>query len=86
MGYQTSFHAPDGGANFLGYRKTRAGATEVVFDDGVSRRLVWRVTADRFDENELSEALSQAVGALRIVPALIAELNKRALSVERVTH
>lgn len=86
MGYQTSFHAPDGGANFLGYRKTRAGTTEVVFDDGVRRRLVWRVTTDRVDEDALSEALSRAVGARLIVPALISELDKRAMTVERVTH
>ncbi|QYK40010.1 MAG: hypothetical protein KF887_11100 [Paracoccaceae bacterium] len=85
MGYQTGFHAPNGGANFLGYRRTRAGVLEVVFDDGVSRRMVWRVDeAHRVDEDRLADALSEAVGALRVVPALMAELKKRAIPVERI--
>lgn len=81
MGIQTGFHAPNG-AQFLGYRKARSGATEVVYDDGVSRRMVWQV--DGADEARLSDALSHAVGALRIVPALMTELRKRAIQVERV--
>jgi hypothetical protein len=85
MGYQTGFHAPHGGADFLGYRKTRAGLTEVVYDDGVSRRMVWRVAGTEVDEGELSDALSQAVGALRVVPTLLTELRKRSIPVERVT-
>jgi hypothetical protein len=32
----------------------------------------------------LSDALSHAVGALRIVPALIAEMNKRSIALERI--
>lgn len=83
MGYQTGFHAPNGGAQFLGYRKTRSGHTEVVYDDGVSRRMVWRLGAGEVDENTLADALSEAVGALRVVPALMTELKKRAIPVER---
>lgn len=84
MGYQTGFHAPNGGADFLGYRKTRAGATEVIYDDGVSRRMVWRVAEQQFNEAHLSDGLSNAVQALRVVPALIAEMRKRAIALERV--
>lgn len=83
MGYQTGFHAPNGGAQFLGFRKTRSGHTEVVYDDGVSRRMIWRLDADT-DESALADALSEAVGALRVVPALMTELKKRAIPVERI--
>lgn len=83
MGYQTGFHAPNGGAQFLGFRKTRAGHTEVVYDDGVSRRMIWRLDAGA-DESGLADALSEAVGALRVVPALMTELKKRAIPVERI--
>ncbi len=84
MGYHTGFHAPNGGADFLGFRRTRTGATEVVYDDGVSRRMVWRVAQGAVDEGRLADALCQAVGALRIVPALMTELKKRAIAVERI--
>lgn len=84
MGYHAGFHAPHGGADFLGFRKTRSGGTEVVYDDGVSRRMVWRVEG-RADEARLVDALSLAVGALKVVPALMHELKKRAIAVERVT-
>lgn len=84
MGYQTGFHAPNGGADFLGFRKTRAGITEVVYDDGVSRRMVWRVAGSQVNEAQLSDGLCHAVGALKIVPALIAEMSKRAIALERV--
>ncbi len=56
---QTAFHAPYGGTVFLGFRKNRAGTTEIVYDDGVSRRLVWRVTQALSDEGRLSDALSR---------------------------
>ncbi|MFT7059697.1 MAG: hypothetical protein ACJASV_002208 [Pseudorhodobacter sp.] len=84
MGYQSAFHAPNGGADFLGFRKTRAGTTEVIYDDGVSRRMVWLVSGTQVNEAQLSDALSHAVGALRIVPALIAEMNKRSIALERI--
>ena len=86
MGLQSTFHAPHGGADFLGWRKTRHGATEIVYDDGVARRLVWRVTQALADEGRLSEALSRAVGQTRVIPALYAELKKRAIMIEAVTR
>lgn len=86
MGRQAGFHAPHGGADFLGYRRTRTGRVEVVYDDGVSRRMVWAVgDGGEVDEDRLSDALSEAVGQLRVVPALMAELKKRAIPVERIT-
>ena len=84
MGYQTGFHAPHGGADFLGFRKARNGGTEIVYDDGVSRRMVWRVASQQVNEAHLSDALRHAVTALRVVPAMIAEVSKRAIAVERV--
>lgn len=82
MGYQTAFHAPNS-AHFLGYRKTREGRTEVVYDDGVSRRMVWRLDPRTVDEARLSDALSSAVGALRVVPALMTELRRHSIGIER---
>ncbi|WP_050522398.1 hypothetical protein [Pseudorhodobacter wandonensis] len=84
MGYQSGFHAPNGGAQFLGFRKARNGGTEVVFDDGVSRRMVWRVSSQHVNEAQLSEALRSAVLALKVVPALISEVGKRAIALERI--
>lgn len=83
MGLQTSFHAPHGGADFLGWRKARNGATEIVYDDGVARRMVWRVAGAESDAR-IVDALRVAVGSLRVVPALYDELKKRAIAIERV--
>lgn len=83
MGQQTSFHAPHGGADFLGWRK-RKGETEIVYDDGVARRMVWRVAAALANEERLSDALRVAVSSHRIVPTLYDELKKRAIAIERV--
>jgi len=83
MGQQTSFHAPHGGADFLGFRKGRSGATEIVYDDGVTRRMVWRVAGEP-NETRLSDALRVAVGAVRVLPTLYDELKKRAIAIERV--
>ncbi len=84
MGHQVSFHAPHGGADFLAMRKGRTGSTEIVYDDGVARRIIWRVDPASVNEARLSDALRVAVGALRVVPALYDELKKRAIAVERV--
>jgi hypothetical protein len=84
MGQQSVFHAPHGGADFLGWRKTRTGATEIVYDDGVTRRMIWRVASDDPSEARISEALRVAVGALRVVPTLYDELKKRAIAIERI--
>ena len=86
MGLQTSFHAPHGGADFLGLRKTRAGSTEIVYDDGVARRMVWRVADLRGSDAGLSDALRVAVSALRVVPTLYEELKKRAIAIEQVAN
>lgn len=84
MGLQSTFHAPHGGADFLGWRKTRAGATEIVYDDGVARRMVWRVATTDPSEDRIADALRVAVGSLRVVPTLYDELKKRAIAIERV--
>lgn len=84
MGHQAAFHAPNGGAGFLAFRHNRAGATEIVYDDGGTRRMVWRVETPDPNEDRISDALSVAVGALRVVPALYFELQKRAITVEQV--
>lgn len=83
MGTQATFHAPGKGADFLGWRVSRAGRTEIVHEDGAARRMVWRV-ASGSDEVALSEALELAVKAVRVVPTLIDELKKRAIAVERL--
>jgi hypothetical protein len=85
MGLQASFHAPGGGADFLGMRKGRSGATEIVYDDGVARRMVWRVTAAKPDEERISEAMRVAVGSSRVVTTLYDELTKRAIAIERIS-
>lgn len=85
MGIQATFHAPHGGADFLGIRRSRSGMTEIVYDDGVARRMVWRVTPSAtLDEARITEALRVAVGSIRVVPALYDELKKRAIAIERV--
>ena len=84
MGQQAGFHAPHGGADFLGWRKTRLGATEIVYDDGVTRRMVWRVADAEPSEARLSDALRVAVGAVRVLPTLYVELKKRAIAIERI--
>jgi hypothetical protein len=83
MGHQTTFHAPHGGADFLGWRK-RAGETEIVYDDGVTRRMIWRVAKGAGAEARISDALRVAVGAQKIVPTLYDELKKRAIAVEKI--
>lgn len=84
MGIQSSFHAPHGGADFLGFRKARDGATEIVYDDGVMRRMVWRVASRGPSEAGISDALRVAVASLRVVPTLYDELRKRAIAIERI--
>jgi hypothetical protein len=84
MGLQTSFHAPNGHADFLGFRKTRQGSTEIVYDDGLSHRMVWRVAPDGDDDQRISDALQVAVNAIRVLPTLYDELKKRAISIEPV--
>lgn len=84
MGTQATFHAPGKGADFLGWRVSRAGMTEIVYEDGAAQRMVWRVAAGTRNEAALSEVLQLAVKAARVVPTLIDELKKRAIAVERL--
>lgn len=78
----TGLHAPAAGLDFLGLRH-RSGAVEIVYDDGVARRMVWRVQGP-VKEAQLSEALARAARQLRVLPALYAELRKRAIAIEAV--
>lgn len=83
MGLQTTFHAPGLGADFLGLRKSRAGQTEIVYDDGAKQRLIWRV-AEMCSEEAISDALEAAMTHARVLPSLYEELKKRSISIERV--
>jgi hypothetical protein len=83
MGNQASFHGPLGSTDFLGLRTSRLGATEIVYDDGLTRRMIWRVAGD-FAENGLSEALQVAVLSERVLPRLYEELKKRAIQIDRL--
>ena len=84
MGTQATFHAPGKGADFLGWRVSRGGSTEIVYEDGAAQRMVWRVCSGSRNEADLSAALALAVKAARVVPTLIDELKKRAIDVERL--
>lgn len=84
MGTQTTFHAPGNGSDFLGWRVSRAGTTEIVYEDGAARRMIWRVCSNA-DEVGMAEAMQLAVRANRVVPTLMDELKKRAINVERLT-
>lgn len=84
MGHQASFHAPHGGADCLELRTNRFGATEIVYDDGVTRRMVWRVSSGEGKDAKIGDALRVAVGSLRVLPTLYDELKKRAIGIERV--
>ena len=84
MGSQTTFHAPGDGADFLGWRVSRDGVTEIVHEDGAARRMIWRVASDGHDAVSMTEAMQLAVKAQRVVPTLIDELKKRAIAVERI--
>ena len=79
-----AFRAAHGGGDFIALRPGRAGGAEIVYDDGVTRRRIWRVTAQSVSEARIVEALRRAAAALNILPAIEAELKKRAIAVERV--
>ncbi|MDZ7909868.1 MAG: hypothetical protein U5N10_17745 [Gemmobacter sp.] len=86
MGLQHTFHAPHGGADFLGWRKNRHGNTEIVYDDGVARRMIWRVASRIQVATPASARGAAACGAaaIRVVPTLYDELKKRAIAIERI--
>jgi hypothetical protein len=83
MGLQTTFHAPVGG-DFLGFRKNRAGATEIVYEDLAAHRMVFRVAGQTARDDDVAAALSVAVGCSHVLPSLFDELKKRAIAIERV--
>ena len=80
MGLQSTFHAPKG-ADFLGWRVSRAGRTEIVYEDGAAHRQVWRLTEGAPDQ-DLVDAMQVAVQSAHVVPRLMDELKKRAIAVE----
>ena len=85
MGHQSTFHAPHGGADFLGWRKTRPGATEIVYDDGVARRMVWRVaSAGSHRGPHIAMRCAWRSAASAWCRRFIDELKKRAIAIERV--
>ena len=84
MGRPITFHAPQAGADLLAWRKTRQGGTEIIYDDGVTRRMVWRVANDDASEARITAALRAASGAVSVVPTLYDELKKRAIAIRRV--
>ena len=62
------------------------GPVEIVYDDGVTKRLVWQETGVGADPDLLREVLARAVRAARVVPALHAELKRRAINVEMIAR
>lgn len=80
MELQSTFHAPQG-ADFLGWRVSRAGRTEIVYEDGAAHRQVWRLAAGAPDAR-LVEAMRVAVASAHVVPRLMDELKKRAIAIE----
>ena len=53
-------------------------------NDGVTRRMIWRVAGETPSEARISDALRVAVGAHRIIPTLYDELKKRAIAIEKI--
>lgn len=85
MAHIEAFHSSQGGCHFLGLREARiGGGIEIVFDDGVARRMVWRVKTPGANLRRIGDALRAAVDSLRVIPTLQAELRKRAIAVEAV--
>lgn len=80
-----TFHGVNGSSEFLGLRRNRQGEVEIVYDDGHGRRMVWRVLGGVAEE-PLREVLQTAAIEARVLPALFAELNRRAIVVEVVVR
>lgn len=83
MGLQTTFHAPVGG-DFLGWRKHRSGATEIVYEDSAAHRMVLRLDSPTLEDDQVVEALTVAVGRPHVLPSLFEELKKRAIGYDRI--
>jgi hypothetical protein len=83
MPTQTFFHSSSGGFDFLGLRTSQAGKIEIVYDDGVKRRMVWRVQSDT-SIGRIGDALRSAVDKPKVLQALYSELKKRSISIDVV--
>lgn len=78
-----SYHSSFGGFDYLGLRKGKTGGVEIVYDDGVTRRMVWRVRGQA-RESVLGDALRRAVNQPRVLPALYAEMKRHSIAIEAV--
>ena len=83
MGLQTTFHAPVGG-DFLGWRKHRSGATEIVYEDRAAHRMVLRLGPSTPADADIAETLSAVVSQPHVLPSLLEELKKRAIGYDRI--
>ncbi|OYX41834.1 MAG: hypothetical protein B7Z02_14615 [Rhodobacterales bacterium 32-67-9] len=78
-----SYHSSHGGFDFLGLRKGPSGAVEIVYDDGVARRMIWRVRTKAADHT-IGEVLRYAVDQTKVLPALLSELKRRSIAIEAI--
>ncbi|MFN3644458.1 MAG: hypothetical protein ACK4TB_16225 [Gemmobacter sp.] len=85
MARTLSFHGAPGALDFLGLRQSIRGETEIVYDDGVARRMIWRVDPGA-SADDIGAALRAAASQRRVLPALHAELRKRAIAIEAVVR
>ncbi|MDW4548548.1 hypothetical protein R5H32_04195 [Defluviimonas sp. D31] len=83
MPIQMSYHSSLGGFDYLALRRAPSGAVEIVYDDGVKRRMVWRVRSQA-QENVIGDVLRHAVNQTRVLPALYSELKRRSIAIEAV--
>lgn len=83
MRFQKYYHSSLGGFDSLGLRRSPTGAVEIVYDDGVARRLVWRVISQA-QESAIGEVLRYAVNQTRVLPALYRELKRRSIAIEAI--
>ena len=58
------------GRIFWGCANRAQASTEIVYDDGVKQRLIWRVS-DGAGDQVISDALQAAVGAQRVLASLV---------------
>lgn len=78
-----AYHSSFGGFDYLGLRQGKTGGVEIVYDDGVKRRMVWRVRSQA-KESVLGDALRRAVNQPRVLPALYAEMKRHSIAIEAV--
>ncbi|SPH18369.1 hypothetical protein DEA8626_01907 [Defluviimonas aquaemixtae] len=84
MPVKTRYHSSPGGFDMLGLRQNATGGVEIIYDDGVKRRLKWRVCSPA-SEGAIGEALRHAVNQTRVLPALYSELKRRSIAVESIS-